>query len=87
MLLYNGTAPSTAKSAQIDFLPSERKIRVSAYDPDTQYDTDQACVVTIDSENLVVPEAWQGRPATLSTPYRYPSDLAPAPSSRAASRR
>ena len=51
VLIYNGTAPSTAKSAQIDFLPSERKIRVSAYDPDTQYDTDQACVVTIDSEN------------------------------------
>ena len=51
VLLYNGTDPSTGKSAPIDFLPFEQKIRVNAYDPDTQYDTDQACVVTVDGEN------------------------------------
>ena len=58
VLLYNGINPSTGKSVQINFLPTEQKIRVSTYYPDTQYDTDKAYVFTVDSENSVVHEAW-----------------------------
>ena len=58
VLLYNGTNPSTGKSVQINFLPTEQKIRVSTYYPDTQYDTDKAYVFTVDSSNAVVHEAW-----------------------------
>ena len=58
VLLYNGINPSTGKSVQIDFLPTDSKIRVSTYYPDTQYDTDKAYVFTVDSGNSVVHEAW-----------------------------
>ena len=58
VLLYNGINPSTGKSVQIDFLPTDQKIRVSTYYPDTQYDTNKAYVFTVDSENSVVHEAW-----------------------------
>ena len=58
VLLYNGTNPSTGKSVQINFLPTDQKIRVSTYYPDTQYDTDKAYVFTVDSSNSVVHEAW-----------------------------
>ena len=58
VLLYNGINPSTGKSVQIDFLPTDQKIRVSTYYPDTQYDIDKAYVFTVDSENSVVHEAW-----------------------------
>ncbi len=58
VLLYNGINPSTGKSVQIDFLPTDQKIRVSTYYPDTQYDTNKAYVFTVDTENSVVHEAW-----------------------------
>ncbi|MDE0429858.1 MAG: hypothetical protein OXH98_08775 [Caldilineaceae bacterium] len=58
VLLYNGINPSTGKSVQINFLPTDQKIRVSTYYPDTQYDINKAYVFTVDSENSVVHEAW-----------------------------
>lgn len=58
VLLHNGTDPSTAKSVQIDLLPTDRKIRGSAYYPDTRYDTGKACLFTVDSQNSMFHAAW-----------------------------
>ncbi|MCY4117697.1 MAG: hypothetical protein OXF55_12500 [Caldilineaceae bacterium] len=56
--LYNGINPLTSKSVQIDYLPSESKIRVSTYYPDTQYDTNKPYTFTVDTSNSVTHEAW-----------------------------
>ena len=58
VLLYNGINPLTSKSVQIDYLPSDTKIRVSTYYPDTQYDTDKPYNFTVDGSNSVNHEAW-----------------------------
>jgi len=43
---------------QIHYLPSESKIRVSTYYPDTQYDTNKPYTFTVDTSNSVTHEAW-----------------------------
>ena len=48
MSLYTGANPLTSKPVQIDYLPAERKIRVSTYYPDTQYDTNKPYTFTVD---------------------------------------
>ena len=54
--LYTGANSFTGKPVQIDYLPAEPKIRVSAYYPDTQYDTNKPYVFTVDSGNSVAHE-------------------------------
>ena len=56
--LFNVTNPFTSKSVQIDYLPSDAKLRVSTYYPDTMYDTDKPYTFTVDSSNAVTQEAW-----------------------------
>ena len=56
--LYTGANSFTGKPIQIDYLPAEPKIRVSAYYPDTQYDTNKPYVFTVDSGNAVNHQAW-----------------------------
>ena len=58
VLLYNGINPLTSKSVQIHYLPSESKIRVSTYYPDTQYDTNKPYNFTVSTSNSVTHEAW-----------------------------
>ena len=56
--LYSGSNPLTGKSVQINYLPSDRKIRVSTFYPDTQYDTNKPYNFTVDENNSVSHEAW-----------------------------
>ena len=56
--LYTGANSFTGKPIQIDYLPSEGKIRVSTYYPDTQYDTNKPYVFSVDSGNAVNHESW-----------------------------
>ena len=56
--LYSGTNPFTGKSVQIHYLPSEQRIRVITFYPDTQYDTNKPYNFTVDSSNTVIHEAW-----------------------------
>ncbi len=58
VLLYNGINPLTSKSVQVHYLPSDTKIRVSTYYPDTQYDTNKPYNFTVDGSNSVTHEAW-----------------------------
>ena len=56
--LYTGTNPFTSKSVHIDYLPTDNKLRISTYYPDTMYDTDKPYTFTVDSGNSVSHEAW-----------------------------
>ena len=56
--LYTGSNPFTGKSVTIDYLPSDSKLRISTYYPDTMYDTDKPYTFTVDSGNSVSHEAW-----------------------------
>ena len=56
--LYTGTNPFTSKSVHIDYLPTDSKIRISTYYPDTMYDTDKPYTFTFDESNSVSHEAW-----------------------------
>ena len=56
--LYSSTNPFTSKSVQIHYLPTEGKIRISTYYPDTMYDTDKPYTFTVNSSNSVSHEAW-----------------------------
>ena len=56
--LYTGTNSLTSKSVHIDYLPTDRKIRVSTYYPDTQYDTDKPYTFTVNGSNSVSHIAW-----------------------------
>jgi len=56
--LFNVTNPFTSKSVNIDYLPSDAKIRVSTYYPDTMYDTDKPYTFTVDNSNSITQEAW-----------------------------
>ena len=56
--LFSVTNPFTSKSVWIDYLPSDSKIRVSTYYPDTMYDTDKPYTFTVNESNSVTQEAW-----------------------------
>ncbi len=56
--LYTGSNPFTGKSVTIDYLPSDTKLRISTYYPDTMYDTDKPYTFTVDTGNSVFHEAW-----------------------------
>ena len=56
--LYTGTNPGTGKPVTIYYLASEKKIRVSTYYPDTQYDVNKPYVFTVDSGHAVVHDQW-----------------------------
>ena len=56
--LYTGSNPGTGKPITIYYLASEKKIRVSTFYPDTQYDTNKPYVFTVDSGHNVVHEQW-----------------------------
>ena len=56
--LYTGSNPGTGKPITIYYLASEKKIRVSTYYPDTQYDTNKPYVFTVDSGHNVVHDQW-----------------------------
>ena len=56
--LYTGSNPFTGKSVTIDYLPSDTKLRISTYYPDTMYDTDKPYTFTVDTGNSVSHEAW-----------------------------
>ena len=48
----------SSKSVQIDYLPTDRKIGVSTFYPDTQYDTNKPYTFTVNASNSVPHEAW-----------------------------
>ena len=56
--LYTGSNPGTGKPVNIYYLASEKKIRVSTYYPDTQYDVNKPYVFTVDSGHNVVHDQW-----------------------------
>ena len=56
--LFSGTNPGTGKSINIYYLPTENKLRISTYYPDTQYDINKPYVFTVDSGHNVVHEQW-----------------------------
>ena len=56
--LFSGTNPGTGKSINIYYLPTEMKLRISTYYPDTQYDINKPYVFTVDSGHNVVHEQW-----------------------------
>ena len=56
--LYTGSNPFTGKSVTIDYLPTDSKLRISTYYPDTMYDTDKPYTFTVDTGNSVTHEAW-----------------------------
>ena len=56
--LYSGTNPFTGKSVQIHYMPSEQRIRIITFYPDTQYDTNKPYNFTVSSSNSVTHEAW-----------------------------
>ena len=56
--LYSGANPLTGKQVHIHYLPSEQKLRISTYYPDTQYDTDKPYVFTVDTGHAINHEAW-----------------------------
>ena len=58
MTLFTGTNPGTGKSVTIYYLAAEKKIRVSTYYPDTQYDVNKPYVFTVDSGHNVVHDQW-----------------------------
>ncbi len=58
MTLYTGSNPGTGKPITIYYLAAEKKIRVSTYYPDTQYDVNKPYVFTVDSGHNVVHDQW-----------------------------
>ncbi len=56
--LYSGSNPFTGKPVNIHYLPSEKKLRISTYYPDNQYDVNKAYVFTVDTGNAIKHEAW-----------------------------
>ena len=56
--IYSGANPLTGKQVDIHYLPSDKKIRISTYYPDTQYDTDKPYTFTVDTDNAINHEAW-----------------------------
>ncbi len=58
VLLYAGSNPMTGKQVDIHYLPSDQKLRISTYYPDTQYDTDKPYTFTVDTGNAISHEAW-----------------------------
>ena len=56
--LFTGTNPGTGKPITIYYLASEKKVRVSTYYPDTQYDVNKPYVFTVDSGHNVVHDQW-----------------------------
>ena len=58
MTLFTGTNPGTGKPITIYYLAAEKKIRVSTYYPDTQYDVNKPYVFTVDSGHNVVHDQW-----------------------------
>ena len=58
MTLFTGSNQGTGKPITIYYLASEKKIRVSTYYPDTQYDVNKPYVFTVDSGHNVVHDQW-----------------------------
>ena len=58
MTLYTGSNPGTGKPITIYYLAAEKKVRVSTYYPDTQYDINKPYVFTVDSGHNVVHDQW-----------------------------
>ena len=58
MTLFTGSNQGTGKPINIYYLASEKKIRVSTYYPDTQYDVNKPYVFTVDSGHNVVHDQW-----------------------------
>ena len=56
--LYSGANPLTGKQVDINYLPSEKKLRISTYYPDNQYDVNKPYVFTVDTGNAIKHEAW-----------------------------
>ncbi len=56
--LWTGSNPGTGKSVTIYYLPAEKKLRISTYYPDTQYDVNKPYVFTVDSGHNVAHEQW-----------------------------
>ncbi len=56
--LFSGSNSLTGKQVDIHYLPSDQKLRISTYYPDTQYDTDKPYVFTVDTGNTINHEAW-----------------------------
>ena len=56
--LYSGSNPLTGKPVQIHYLPAEKKLRISTYYPDNQYDVNKPYVFTVDTGNAIKHEAW-----------------------------
>ncbi len=56
--LYTGSNPGTGKPVTIYYLASEKKVRVSTYYPDTQYDVNKPYVFTVDAGHNVVHDQW-----------------------------
>jgi hypothetical protein len=56
--LFTGANQGTGKPVTIYYLASEKKIRISTYYPDTQYDINKPYVFTVDSGHNVVHDQW-----------------------------
>ena len=57
--LYTGFNPGTGKPVTIDYLPAERKLRVSTFYADRPpHDIDKPYVFTVDANNTIDHEQW-----------------------------
>ena len=57
--LYSGFNPGTGKPVTIDYLPAQKKLRVSTFYADRPpHDFDKPYVFTVDSNNSVAHESW-----------------------------
>ena len=56
--LYDGINSFTGKAVYIQYLPTEHKIRVITFYPDTEYDTNKPYNFTVDEDHTVNHEAW-----------------------------
>lgn len=57
--LYTGFNPGTGKPVTIDYIPSERKLRVNTFYADRPpHDIDKPYVFTVDADHNVVHEQW-----------------------------
>ena len=56
--LYSGTNPGSGKPVTISYLASEKKIHISTFYPDTEYDTNKKYVFTVDAGHTVTHIHW-----------------------------
>ena len=56
--LLDAPNPLTGKHVNVDYMPNERKIRVSTFYPDNEYDTNKPYIFNFGSDHSINVEAW-----------------------------